>query len=282
MDEPPLAGSRRNRHHSGHIETVEASGGEGEGDGSRSARVSRFLDLHLGLTPNSEPEERIAALLRLRDERRYDRHGNRYSGHHHHNHHYHHHRRSRRSQSSSRPNSGIFVGSGGNVGGGNADVGGNEVGTSHRPRSGISNFIRDPFRRSVRMNNASGTEGSGTTTTTTTTNDQEVVGEGIVHPTTTTTINTTAVGGTTVIGGGHVGSSPVEEVDENPLTIQPHSPPSSVINTATATPAASAVAAETFTDPNANMNPATMTILPNINSTLGETNHHSQQHQKEN
>lgn len=44
-------------------------GGEGT-ESQRHSRVSRFMELHLGLTATSEPEERIAALLRLREDRR--------------------------------------------------------------------------------------------------------------------------------------------------------------------------------------------------------------------
>ncbi len=117
-------------------------------EGGRSARMSRFLELHLGLSPTAEPEERIAALLRFRDEGRRRSHG--------------HDRRSHRTHSNSRRRTQQrSPGRRRSTGPGTAASG---SGSGSRPTSGLSSLIRDSFRRRSGLTGLSGS-GSGSTAT---------------------------------------------------------------------------------------------------------------------
>ncbi|KAI9828194.1 MAG: hypothetical protein M1826_006122 [Phylliscum demangeonii] len=137
----------RSHHHRGH----PVRDGESSGEHARP-RVSRYLEFHLGLTPASDPEERIAALLRLRDDSR--------RGHTSH----------RRRSASSRRTSGSHLQVGGGGGGGGSGAGASNNGGNSRRHSRISVLLRDAVRRrSARVDGsdepaASSSDGAGSST----------------------------------------------------------------------------------------------------------------------
>ena len=99
-------------------------GGEGA-EHHRHSRVSRFMELHLGLTASSEPEERIAALLRLREDRR----------------------RGERRRRRTRDAEDLAAGDAGAVS--RLSAGAPRSRSNSRRRSGLSSLIRESLRRRV-------------------------------------------------------------------------------------------------------------------------------------